>query len=63
MDWIGLICNFVAIMFGLFLYIMIANSKWGKKNEKYQFAIMLVVVIIACLVGWGIKTLVKMFLV
>lgn len=62
MDWLGLIVNFCAIIFGLLLYILIANSKWGKKNEKYQFPIMLAVVVIACLAGWGAKMLVANFI-
>ena len=61
MDWKGLIGNFIAIFFGLFLYILITNSKWGKSHEKYQYAIMLVCVLLACLFGFGLKFLIGMF--
>lgn len=55
MDWIGLISNFIAIVFGLVIYIVITNSKWGKSHDKYQYAVMLLCVMLACLFGWGLK--------
>ena len=55
MDWIGLICNLVALVAGLFLYIGITNSKFGKKYENLQYGIMLVCVIAACVIGGVLK--------
>lgn len=49
MDWIGLILNIAAIFAGVFIYIGIAHSKWGKKHENIQFFIMLVSILLACL--------------
>ncbi len=62
LDWIGLIGNFIAIFFGLFLYIIITHSKWGKAHEKYQYGIMLVCVILACLFGWGLKYVINLII-
>ncbi|MCR4610553.1 MAG: hypothetical protein K5644_01515 [Lachnospiraceae bacterium] len=61
LNWTGLITNFVAILFGLLIYILITNSKWGKKHEKFQYGIMLVCVLAACLFGFGLKYVVNMF--
>lgn len=57
MDWKGLICSFVALMVGLFSYIGITNTNWGKKYSDYQYAIMLACVIIACIVGGVLKAI------
>lgn len=51
MDWQGLIINLIAIFAGLFIYIGISNTKWGRNHEEYQYAIMLAAVIGACLIG------------
>ncbi len=51
MNWSGLIINLVAIFAGLAIYILIMNSKWGKEHEEIQYAIMLVAVLAACLIG------------
>lgn len=61
MDWIGLIGNVIAIFVGLIIYIIIANTKWGKAHSKAQYAIMLVCIILAVLIGWGIKLLIRHF--
>ncbi len=61
LDWIGLIGNFIAILFGLALFIIITNTKWGKKHTKHQYAIMLFCVLMACLFGWGLKFLIGKF--
>ena len=62
MDWIGLVGNVIAVFVGLGIYIIIANTKWGKAHSKAQYAIMLVCVILAVLVGWGIKVLIRHFM-
>ena len=62
LDWIGLIGNFIAILFGLLVYILITNSKWGKAHEKYQYGIMLACVLIACLFGFGLKYVINLII-
>jgi len=51
MDWAGLIINVAAIFAGLALYIVILRTKWGQEHEGYQYAIMLLCIIAACLIG------------
>ena len=51
LDWQGLIVNIIAIFAGLFVYIGIANTKWGREHEEYQYAFMLASVLGACIVG------------
>ena len=58
MDWSGLICNLIAIFAGLFIYIGILHTKWGKTHEDYQYAIMLAAVIGACLIGGLLRWLI-----
>ena len=57
MDWLGLVINIVAIFAGLFLYILITNTKWGREHEEYQYALMLAAVLGACVVGGLMKYL------
>lgn len=49
MDWIGLTVNIIAIFCGLSLYIAITKSKWGREHAQYQYAIMLVTLLLSCL--------------
>ena len=57
MDYANLIVNFAAILAGLFIYLFIVNSKWGKKHEDIQYAIMLFCLLFAVLVGGLIRWL------
>ncbi len=61
MDWSGLIINVTAIFVGLGIYIAITKSKWGEKHQEYQYAIMLVTILLACLLGgflrWALSLL------
>ena len=57
MDYANLIVNFAAILAGLFMYLFIVNSKWGKKHEDIQYAIMLFCLLFAVLVGGLIRWL------
>ena len=58
MDWRGLFINLIAIFAGLFVYITISNTKWGKEHEDFQYAIMLFSVLGACLIGGVLRFLV-----
>jgi hypothetical protein len=58
MDWVGMSINFVAILVGLGIYIGIYRSKWGQKHTEYQYAIMLVAILLACLVGGVLRVIV-----
>lgn len=58
MNWLNLIANFIAILAGLFIYIGIMNTPWGKKHQDIQYGIMLAAVLGACLIGGLIKWLV-----
>lgn len=58
MDWQGLFINLAAIFAGLFLYIGISNTQWGRDHEEYQYAIMLFSVLGACFVGAFLRWLV-----
>lgn len=55
MDYIGLIINIAAIFIGLFIYIGISHTAWGKKHEDMQFFIMLVSILLACAVAGLIR--------
>lgn len=57
MDYANLIVNFAAILTGLFMYLFIVNSKWGKAHEDIQYAIMLFCLLFAVLVGGLIRWL------
>ena len=58
MDFSKLIVNVVAIFVGLFLYLFLANTKWGKSHEKYQYALMLLSVLAAVAIGTIVKFLI-----
>lgn len=51
MDWKGLFINLIAIFVGLFVYIGISNTQWGKEHEDMQYALMLFSVLGACIAG------------
>lgn len=55
MDWIGLVSSVAALFAGLGLYIIFVNSKLGKKYEHYQYGVMVVILILACLFGGLLK--------
>lgn len=57
MNWIGLASSVIAIFLTLGIYIGFVNSKLGKKLADYQYAIMVVIIIIACVIGWVLKQL------
>lgn len=57
MDWTGLVCSLIALFVGLAIYIIFVNSKIGKKYEHYQYGVMVVILIIACLFGGLLKKL------
>ena len=59
MDTANMLVNVVAIIAGLVLYIFITNTKWGKKHEDIQYAIMLGTILFAVIVGGLIKWLIK----
>lgn len=59
MDWFGLIINLVAIFVGLGLYLGIENTKWGKAHTEYQYAVMLAAILAACLIGGGLRVIVR----
>ncbi len=60
MDWTGLIINLIAIFAGLFIYIGISNTQWGRDHEEYQYAIMLAAVLAACLIGGVLRMVILM---
>ena len=51
MDWIGLICNVVALFLGLAIFLIFSNSEFGKRYAKYQYPIMAACLLIAVLIG------------
>lgn len=57
MNYINMLINVAAILAGLFIYIAISNSKWGKAHEEYQYAIMLAAILSAVLIGGCIRIL------
>ena len=57
MDTMNMIINVIAILAGLFLYICISNSSWGKAHADLQYAIMLGTILFAVLVGGLIRWL------
>lgn len=54
-----MLINVAAIVSGLFIYIFICNTKWGKEHEQIQYAIMLMAILFAVLVGGLIRWLLK----
>lgn len=51
MDWQNLIINIIGIFAGLAIYIIVMNTKWGEEHADFQYAIMLVSILAACIVG------------
>lgn len=51
MDWVGLIINVVAIFVGFFVYIGIYHSPLAKKLDRFQYPVLLAVIILICLIG------------
>lgn len=51
MDTANMLINVAAILGGLVIYIFISNTKWGKSHEQYQYAIMLIAIMAAVLLG------------
>lgn len=50
-----LIINVAVVWVGLLVYILIAKSKWGKAHEGYQYAIMLVSLLVAVAIGGAVQ--------
>ncbi len=59
MDTANMLINVAAIITGLFLYIFITNTKWGKDHEQIQYAIMLATILVAVLIGGMIRWLIR----
>lgn len=57
LDWAGLIINVAAVFIGLFIYLGVVRTRWGREHFKYQFFIMLVCLLAAVLIAWGLRTL------
>ena len=62
MNWVEMLINVVAIFGGLGLYIAVMNSKFGRTHEQWQYAIMLVTIICACLIGGVLRVVVPLFM-
>ena len=62
MNWMGMLINLFAIICGLAAYIGIMNSKFGKEHANLQYAIMLLTIILACLVGGLLRVVVGYFM-
>lgn len=59
MDTTNMLINVAAIVSGLFIYIGITNTKWGKEHTDIQYFIMLVSILCAVLVGGLIRWLLR----
>ncbi|MBE5910714.1 hypothetical protein [Pseudobutyrivibrio sp.] len=59
MDTVNMLINVAAIVSGLFIYIFICKTRWGKEHEQIQYAIMLMAILFAVLVGGLIRWLLK----
>ncbi|MCR5640640.1 MAG: hypothetical protein K6G04_04720 [Lachnospiraceae bacterium] len=57
MDWAGMLINVLAIICGLAIYVGIMNSKFGKSHVQWQYAIMLVAIILACFIGGFLRVI------
>ncbi|WP_167511301.1 hypothetical protein [Pseudobutyrivibrio xylanivorans] len=51
MNTANMLINVAAILAGLMIYIFISNTKWGKDHEQFQYAIMLMAIMAAVLLG------------
>lgn len=56
MNWTGLIINVIALVIGFFVYIGIYHSPLAEKLDRYQYFVLLVVLIVACLIGGLLRT-------
>lgn len=59
MDTANMLINVAAIVTGLFIYIGISNTRWGKEHADFQYAIMLIAILFAVVVGGLIRWLVR----
>lgn len=57
MNTVEFIVNVSAIFSGLFIYMGIMRTKWGKEHANYQYAIMLLAVLLAALIGGTLRWL------
>lgn len=57
MNWIKLILNVAALFAGLFIYIGMVSSKWGKEHTNLQYFLMLTAVLAAVLIGWLLQVI------
>ena len=46
-----MLINVAAILAGLVIYIFISNTKWGQTHQQFQYAIMLMAIMAAVLLG------------
>ncbi|MDD6428953.1 hypothetical protein [Candidatus Weimeria sp. HCP3S3_B5] len=51
----GVTTNFVCLVAGVFIYLGIMHTGWGKAHTRYQVFIMIVSIAAACLVGGLIR--------
>ena len=51
MDTTNMLINVAAILAGLVIYIFISNTKWGRTHQQFQYAIMLMAIMAAVLLG------------
>lgn len=59
MDTANMLINVLAIAGGLVIYIGISNTAWGKKHQQYQYAIMLMAILFAVILGGVIRWLLR----
>ena len=57
MNTVEFIVNVSAIFAGLFIYMGIMRTNWGKKHANHQYAIMLLAVLLAALIGGTLRWL------
>ena len=62
MDWSGLTINVVAIFVGLGIYIGLSRTKWGREHTEYQYALMLLAILVACVIGYVLRVVMERFL-
>ncbi|SDB21756.1 hypothetical protein SAMN02910298_01043 [Pseudobutyrivibrio sp. YE44] len=58
MNTANMLINVAAILAGLVIYILISNTKWGKAHQDYQYAIMLMAMMAAVLIGGLVRWLI-----
>ncbi|MCR4867906.1 MAG: hypothetical protein K5889_00320 [Lachnospiraceae bacterium] len=57
MDWLGLFINVAACFAGVIIYCLIMKTPWGKRHEQFSYLIVIVSLLIACLLGGGLRAL------